>query len=315
MGMALRDAYGESLSKYAVQNPNVVALDADLANCTKTCIMQAMIPERVFDVGIAENNMAAMAAGFAAAGMIPFINTFATLAASMCSLSAKALIGYSGLNVRIMGANNGLCGGYDGATHHAFDDLNVMRAIPGMIVLVPSTPVMMDWMVRDLIAYTGGPAYVSISRNAADEFYAPETTFAFGSSKQLTTGTDAAILACGLSVGRAMQAAAQLETEGLHVSVYDMFSIKPLDRAAAIQAARQTGAVVTVEEHSVIGGLGSAVLEVLAEEQIHACVHRVGIQDTYTESGSYAELLHEFALDAPAIAEAVRQVVRKKEEA
>ena len=313
MGKALRDAYGESLAKYAGQNPNVVALDADLANCTKTCIMQAQTPERVFDVGIAENNMAAMAAGFAAAGMIPFINTFATLAASMCSLSAKALIGYSVLNVRIMGANNGLCGGYDGATHHAFDDLNVMRAIPGMVVLVPSTPIMVDWMVRALITYTGGPAYVSISRNAADELYTPETTFAFGSSKQLTSGTDAAILACGLSVGRAMQAAAQLETEGLHVSVYDMFSIKPLDRTAVIHAARQTGAIVTVEEHSIIGGLGTSVLEVLAEERICVSVRRVGIQDTYTESGSYIELLHEFALDAPAIAETVRQIVREKE--
>lgn len=315
MGKALRDAYGESLAKYASQNPNVVALDADLANCTKTCIMQTQAPERVFDVGIAENNMAAMAAGFAAAGMIPFINTFATLAASMCSLSAKALIGYSGLNVRIMGANNGLCGGYDGATHHAFDDLNVMRAIPGMMVLVPSTPIMVDWMVRDLIAYTGGPAYVSISRNATDELYTLETTFKFGSSKQLRNGADAAILACGLSVGRAMQAAAQLEAEGLNVSVYDMFSIKPLDRAAVIHAARQTGAIVTVEEHSIIGGLGTSVLEVLAEERICVNVRRVGIQDTYTESGSYTELLHEFALDAPAIAEAVRQVVREKEEA
>ena len=151
MGMALRDIYGESLVKYAGLNDRVVVLDADLSNSSKTCMMAAAYPERVFDVGIAEGNMAAMGAGFARSGFIPFVNTFATLASSMCALSAKALIGYSGLNVRIVGSNNGLGGGYDGATHHAIEDINVMRGIPGMLVMSPSDGIMLDWMVKMLV--------------------------------------------------------------------------------------------------------------------------------------------------------------------
>lgn len=313
MEKALRDAYGESLAKYAEINSKIIALDADLANCSKTCIMQEKYPDRVFDVGIAENNMIAMAAGFASADMIPFVNTFATLAASMCSLSIKSLISYSGLNVYIMGANNGLCGGYDGATHHSYDDLNVMRAIPGMLVLVPSTPVMMDWMIGALIDYRKGPAYASISRNAGFELYSKNENFSFGVSKKVAEGNDAAIFACGLSVCRAKAVSEMLREEGVNVSVYDMFTIKPIDKVAVIEAALRTRAIVTVEEHSVIGGLGSAVLEILAEEKIQANVKRIGIQDTYTESGNYNELLHAFKMDAPAIKEAVKEVIAEKE--
>lgn len=313
MGKALRDVYGESLTKYAGLNEKVVALDADLANCSKTCMMATKYPDRVFDVGIAENNMIAMGAGFASSGFIPFVNTFATLAASMCALSAKALIGYSDLNVRIMGANNGLSGGYDGATHHSFDDMNVMRAIPGMLVMTPSDSVMTDWMVRTLIWDYKGPAYAGIPRNGYETIYSEGEKFEIGKAKKIREGCDAAVFANGLSVYRAGKAAELLAREGIRVSVYDMFTLKPFDREAVLHAARETGAIVTVEEHSVIGGLGTAVLETLAEKGISVPVKRLGIQDCYTQSAAYEELINEFGLSIPAIMQTVRELVERKE--
>lgn len=313
MGRALRDIYGESLVKYAGRNDKVVALDADLSNSSKTCVMAASYPDRVFDVGIAESNMVAMGAGFASSGFIPFVNTFATLAASMCALSAKALIGYSGMNVRIMGSNNGLGGGYDGATHHAIEDINVMRGIPGMLVMSPSDGIMLDWMVELLVEDYKGPAYVSIPRNGYEAIYEPGELFEVGKAKQIAEGKDAVVFAEGLSVYRAKKAVEILGSQGIKASLYDMFTIKPLDREAIIRAARQTGAVVTVEEHSIVGGLGTAVLEVLAEEGIQAAVSRLGIQDCYTESGSYEELVEKFGLGIDSIVNAVKEVVSGKE--
>lgn len=313
MGKALRDIYGECLVKYAGLNDRVVALDADLSNSSKTCIMAAAYPHRVFDVGIAENNMAAMGAGFASSGFIPFINTFATLAASMCVLSAKALIGYSGLNVRIMGSSNGLGGGYDGATHHALDDISVMRGIPGMLVMTPSDGRILDWMVKMLVEEYKGPAYVSLPRNGYENIYGPEEHFEPGKAKQLTEGEDVSVFACGLSVYRAKKAVEILAASGIRASLYDMFTIKPLDRGAVIRAARQTGALVVAEEHSIIGGLGTSILEVLAEERIPAAVCRLGIQDCYTQSGSYEDLVAQFGLGIDSIVRAARDVVSGKE--
>lgn len=313
MGRALRDIYGECLAEYAQRNSKVIALDADLANCSKTCVMEKAVPERVFDVGIAENHMAAMGAGFASCGFIPFLNTFATLAASMCSLTAKSLIGYSGLNVRIMGANNGLSGGYDGATHHTFDDINVMRGIPGMLVMTPSDATMMKWMVKTLIEDYNGPAYVGIPRNGYETLYSADEVFEIGKAKEVAKGNDVAVLACGLSVYRAKKAAELLEEEGIHARVYDMFTIKPLDRKAVIMAAHETGAIVTVEEHSVIGGLGTAVLEVLAEEGIKTSIKRLGIQDCYTESGNYEDLVNEFGMGIFSIVDVAKETMEEAE--
>lgn len=314
MGMALRDIYGESLVKYAGLNDRVVVLDADLSNSSKTCMMAAAYPERVFDVGIAEGNMAAMGAGFARSGFIPFVNTFATLASSMCALSAKALIGYSGLNVRIVGSNNGLGGGYDGATHHAIEDINVMRGIPGMLVMSPSDGIMLDWMVKMLVEDYKGPVYVSIPRNGYENIYDTGENFKIGKAKQLSEGKDAAIFAAGLSVYRAGKAVEILAAQGIRASLFDMFTIKPLDRETVIRAAGETGAVVIVEEHSIIGGLGTAVLEVLAEEKIQAEISRLGIRDCYTESGSYEELVEIFGLGTNSIVNEVRSVVSRKED-
>lgn len=266
-------------------------------------------PERMFDVGIAENHMIAMGAGFASCGLIPFVNTFATLASSMCCLCAKALIGYSRLNVRIMGANNGLSGGYDGATHHALDDMSVMRGIPGMLVMSPSDALMTDWMIRTLTEDYQGPAYVGIPRNGYEDLYVEGESFEIGKAKQLTRGADAAVFAYGLSVFRAKKAAEELALEGIYVSVYDMFTLKPFDRETVLRAARETGAIVTVEEHSVVGGLGSAVLETLAEGGEQVFVRRLGIQDCYTQSGTYEDLVAEFGIGIPDIVRAVKELI------
>ncbi len=312
MAEALRDAYGASLRKYGAENERVVVLDADLATSTKSVLFAKACPERFFDVGIAEANMVSMAAGFAASGFIPFINTFATFVASICAVSAKSLIAYSGLNVRLMGGNNGLTGGYDGATHHCFDDINVMRGIPNMLVMSPSDPVMVDWMVKELIEGYEGPAYVSISRSGEGAVYGSADGFEIGRANLVKEGKDAAIFAYGLSVPRALEAARILEEKGVSARVYDMFTIKPLDRAAVRRAARECGAVITVEEHSIIGGLGSAVAEVLAEEGLSVPFERIGIRDCFTESGSYRELVAKFGIDVPDIAAVAASAAGRK---
>lgn len=313
MAKALRDVYGEALAACARENEKIVVLDADLANCTKTNALLPELSERHFNVGIAEANMVAMGAGFAESGFIPYVNTFSTLAASMCLLTTKAMIGYSDLNVRIVGTNTGLCGGYDGATHHSYDDVNAMRAVPGLSILIPSDERMVRWAVEELSERFCGPAYMGISRNATDDIYSPEETFTIGEAKQLKDGADLTIIACGMEVGRALTAAKQLAQDGIHAAVVDMFTIKPLDRAAILRAAQNTGAIVTAEEHSIIGGLGSAVLEVLAEEQLAIPCERVGILDCYTESGSYNYLVEKFGVGVEAIVVAAKRVYEKKE--
>lgn len=312
MGKALRDVYGETLREYAERDKRIIAMDADLANCSKACKLEPGLEGQHYNVGIAEANMIAMAAGFASCGYIPFVNTFATVASSICMIATKAMIAYSGLEVRIVGANTGLCGGYDGATHHSFDDVNAMRAIPGMTILVPSDEHMVRWAVGALTKPLKGPAYMGISRNETETLYTPETPFEIGRAKKLRDGKDATIIACGMATARAMKAAEALEKEGISAAVVDMFTIKPLDREAVIAAAADTGAIITAEEHSIIGGLGTAVLEVIAEEQLRVPCGRVGIRDCYTQSGSYKELVERYAVGSDAIAEAVKRTAGKK---
>lgn len=302
-----RDVYGEAIAKAVQKNEKVVVLDADLSSSSRTSKAKDLVPERFFNVGIAEANMVAMGAGFATSGFVPFVNTFATLASSMCLLSAKALIGYSKLNVRIVGSNNGLGGGYDGSTHHCLDDIGNMRAIPGMLVLIPSDPFMIDWAVDTLSNDYEGPAYLSIARNGADPIYDESTEFIIGKAKKPRQGTDVAIIADGLCVSRAIAAADRLADDGISCSVYDMFTVKPLDKDAVLEAAGHR-AILTVEEHSVIGGLGTAVSECIAENGISIPFNKLGIQDCYTESGKYADLIHEFGVDAESIYQTVKMM-------
>lgn len=312
MPEAMRDVYGRALKALALRNGKIVALDADLSGSTKSGMLLPELRERHFNVGIAEANMAAMAAGFASCGFIPFINTFATVAASSCMLALKSIAGYSSLEVRIAGSNIGLGGGYDGATHHCFDDLNVMRAIPGMKVLVPSDARMLEWAVGALGERLGGPAYMGVQRHPAEDIYSPDESFELGRAKRLRPGSDVAIIACGAETARALRAAERLEELGISAAVVDMFAIKPLDREAVEEAALGCGAIVTAEEHSIIGGLGSAVAETLAELGVGAALRRVGIRDRYTQSGSYGELVELYSLDGGAIAAAAIEALKTK---
>ncbi len=309
---ALRDVYGNALARYGKQEPRVLVLDADLATSTKTAMFQQVCPERFFDVGIAEANMTAMAAGMASAGAIPFVNTFATFITTIGSLAAKTLIGYSHLNVRLIGSNNSVTGGYDGSTHHSLDDISVMSLIPGMLVLYPSDPWMTDTLTRMLIEEYEGPAYMSVSRNEADPIYADGAQIQIGKANVLREGKDVTLIGYGLCVGRSLKAAEELAQEGIQARVIDMFTLKPLDREAVLSAASETGALVTVEEQWLSGGLKSMVASVLCENQIAVPFQAVGFQDTYTMSGTYDQLIAYYHVDVPDIVQAAKQAVQKK---
>ena len=308
----LRQAYGEALLRHAGNNPLAAVLDADLAKSTMSALFRDAYPKRFYQVGVAEANMATMAAGMAAAGLKPFVHTFATFISSLCYLAAKSLIGYSGYPVCFAGANSGLTGAYDGSTHHAFDDLAVMSMIPGMTVFAPSDRVIVDWMVREAAFEFHGPSYLSIPRVDLPDLYSEGETFAVGRAKILRDGVDAAVIACGPCVSRARTAAEHLEKRGISVRVIDMFCLKPLDEEAIVQAARDTGAVVTVEEHSILNGLGVRVATVIARNGLAASFRQVGLNDCYTESGSYRELVQKYRVDVPDIERAVLEAMEKK---
>lgn len=309
---ALRDVYGKALAKYGRDNKAVMVLDADLATSSKSIYFQQVCPERFFDVGIAEANMVAMAAGMASAGSIPFINTFATFVTTIGSLAAKTLIGYSHLNVRLMGGNNSMTGGYDGSTHHSLDDISVMRLIPGMLVLYPSDALMTDTLVKKLIEEYHGPVYMSVSRNATEDLYTDPRQIQIGKANILREGKNATILSYGLTVSRSLKAAELLSREGIEVRVVDMFTLKPVDQAAVLAAAKETGVIVTAEDQWVPGGLCSIVSEILCQSSMMVPFESVGVKETYTSSGTYEELVKLYGVDVEDIAAAVRRAVMKK---
>ena len=307
MSLAIRDAYGNSLAKYGAMYPNVVALDADVSSSTKSGVFGKAYPERFFNVGIAEANMNAMACGMASAGKIPFVNTFATFITSNGLLSLRALASYSNLNVKVMGAYGGLSDAYDGPSHHSIDDLAIMAALPNFTVLVPSDEVITDWMVKTCIEREG-PVYMRLSRDVMPVQYKEGEAFELGKAKTLREGEDISILACGVMVGKAMEAAETLAKEGISARVLDMFSIKPVDEDAIIQAATQTGGIVVAEEHNVYGGLCSIVASTLVRRQASCPVAFVALEDTHAETGGYAGLLQKYGLDASSIVKAVRKL-------
>jgi transketolase len=311
MAKAIREVYGEALVKYGRDNPDVVVLDADVSGSTRSALFQEAYPERFFNVGVAEANMAAMGAGFASVGKIPFINSFAAFISTLGLLPARIFGSYSNLNVKFIGAYGGLSDAYDGPSHHAIEDLTIMRALPNFRVYVASDETQTDWLVKHAID-SKGPMYLRLSRDVFPSVYEPGTLFEDGTAKVLRKGGDAAVVACGVMVGFALDAAKELASEGIEVTVIDMFTIKPLDARLLLESARSTGAVVTAEEHSVIGGLGGAVAETLAAEGAYVPVGFVGLADCHAECGSYAELLKKYRLDASSIAAKVRETVAKK---
>ncbi|MDD3157160.1 transketolase family protein [Anaeromusa sp.] len=310
MGKATREAYGEALKEIGGKNEQIVVLDADLSKSTKTNVFAKAYPQRFFNVGIAEQNLVGTAAGLAASGKIPFVSTFAMFAAGRAFEQIRNSVCYPKLNVKVAATHAGLTVGEDGASHQAIEDVSLMRSLPNMTVLVPAD----EEETRQAIAWAAeyqGPVYIRLGRMSVDNVSPEGYVFAPAKAAILTEGNDVALIANGVMVMAALEAAKMLAAEGIQARVINMASVKPLDEAAVVSAAKETGAIVTCEEHSIIGGLGSAVAEVLAE-QAPAPLERVGVKDTFGESGKPKELLAKYGLTAADVAEAARRVVARK---
>lgn len=303
--IATRDSYGNALVALGREHENLVVLDADLAAATKTGMFKKVFPDRHIDCGIAESNMMGIAAGLATTGKVPFASTFAMFAAGRAFEQVRNSIGYPHLNVKIGATHAGISVGEDGASHQCNEDIALMRTIPGMTIVVPADDIEAREAVR--AAYeTDGPFYLRFGRLAVPVINdRPDYHFELGKGSVVREGTDLALIACGLELGEALQAAARLEEDGISARVINMHTIKPLDRDLLIRSAADCGRVVTVEEHSIIGGLGSAVAETLAEEY-PARLLRIGIRDRFGESGPAVELLHKYQLDAEGIYRQIR---------
>lgn len=310
MGKATREAYGEALKEIGGKNEQIVVLDADLSKSTKTNVFAKAYPQRFFNVGIAEQNLVGTAAGLAASGKTPFVSTFAMFAAGRAFEQIRNSVCYPKLNVKVAATHAGLTVGEDGASHQAIEDVSLMRSLPNMTVLVPAD----EEETRQAIAWAAayqGPVYIRLGRMSVDNVSPEGYVFAPAKAAVLTEGKDVTLIANGVMVMAALEAAKMLAAEGIQARVINMASVKPLDEAAVVSAAKETGAIVTCEEHSIIGGLGSAVAEVLAE-QAPAPLERVGVKDTFGESGKPKELLAKYGLTAADVAEAARRVVARK---
>ena len=307
---ATREAYGDALVAIAADFPNLIVLDAALAAATKPGIFTKKFPERFIDCGIAEGNMIGVAAGLASCGHVVFASSFAMFAAGRAFEQIRNSVGYPHLNVKIGATHAGISVGEDGATHQCCEDIALMRSIPGMVILNPADYVETQQAVRAAASYNG-PVYLRFGRLAVDPIFGDDYKFEIGKGVQLTDGNDVAIIATGLMVGPALEAQKALAAEGIGARVINMATIKPIDREIIARAAAETGAIVTAEEHNIIGGLGSAVAEVVTET-VPVPVERVGVMDTFGKSGPAKELLTVFGLDAAHIAAAVRRALARK---
>ncbi|MCI8553644.1 MAG: transketolase family protein [Clostridiales bacterium] len=307
---ATRDAYGEGLVALGAELPNLVVLDADLAGATKTGMFKKAYPDRFFDCGIAEQNMMGIAAGLATAGKIPVAASFAMFAAGRAYEQVRNTIGYPHLNVKIGATHAGISVGEDGATHQCCEDIALMRTIPGMTILNPADYVEAGQALRAAVAMDG-PVYLRFGRLAIPIIFNSDYRFEIGKGVQLTEGDDVTIVATGLLVNEALIAAEQLKNEGIAARVINMATVKPLDKAILAKAAAETGLIVTAEEHSIIGGLGSAVAEA-ACESTPVPVIRIGVNDEFGKSGPAVELLQVFGLCAANIAARTREAVQAK---
>lgn len=301
--MATREAYGEVLAALGEKHPEIVALDADLSKSTKTDVFAKKFPERFFDMGIAEQNMMGVAAGMAASGLKPFASTFAMFAAGRAFEIIRNSICYPNLNVRICATHAGITVGEDGASHQAIEDIALMRALPNMTVIQPSDGISAKALIEGSLNISG-PVYVRLGRSAVPMLYSEAASFEIGKAATLREGIDVTVIATGIMVNEALKAAETLAEQNISVRVLDMHTIKPLDTEAVLKAASETQLIVTAEEHSIIGGLGSAVAEV-ASECCPVKVVRVGIKDTFGESGTPQALLEKYGLTAAHLVKAV----------
>jgi transketolase len=306
-----RDAYGETLVELGGKHPDIVVLDADLSKSTKTILFAKKYPERFFEMGIAEANMISTAAGFASCGKIPFASSFAVFATGRVYDQIRIDVAYSRANVKIFATHGGISVGKDGASHQMIEDLTLMRVLPNMTVLAPSDATQTRRLV-ELMATTKGPMYARIGRANASVLYKKEDLkdLKIGKGLVVKDGSDVSIIACGTMVDQAVDASEKLLEEGVSVRVIDMHTIKPLDEKLVIRCARETNAILTLEEHSVIGGLGGAVSEVLAENSSQIRFKRMGVQDMFCESGEPEELFEKYGLSTSHIVKNVKKLLK-----
>lgn len=308
--IATRHAYGHALAELGAQKA-IVALDADVSTCTMSCDFGKQYPGRFINVGIAEANMVGIAAGLSTMGYIPFVHSFAMFSAGRCFEQIRNSVAYPGLNVKVVGTHAGLSVGEDGATHQCLEDIGIMRTIPGMTVIHPCDGFETHQAVK-AIAEHKGPCYLRLGRAALDVVTdRPGYEFKIGKAVTMKEGTDVTVIAVGMMVQAALKAAESLQAEGISVRVLNMHTIKPLDSEAVLAAAKETGVIVTAEEHNVIGGLGGAVAEVVSESY-PVPVFRLGSQDTFGQSGNADELMAYYGLTDMHIAEMVRKAVSVK---
>ena len=308
MKVATRDSYGNALTELGAEVSDLVVLDAALAGATKTGVFKKAFPARHFDFGIAEGNMMTAAAGMAAAGLVPFVSSFAMFAAGRAFEQARNSIGYPHLNVKIGATHGGISVGEDGASHQCCEDFALMRSIPGMTVICPADDVEAKAAVKAAYAHQG-PVYLRFGRLAVPVFHSEDYQFVIGKGEVLKDGTDVAIIANGLMVYEAIVAGEELAKAGINAMVINMPTIKPLDEELVLEAAKKCGKVITCEEHSIIGGLGEAVCGVLSEK-LPTVVRRIGVNDEYGHSGPAVALLKQFGLCADHIVEVAKDLCK-----
>ena len=305
--IATRESYGKTLLELGAEMPNLVVLDADLAGSTKTGIFGKAYPDRHFDCGIAEGNMMSIAAGLAAAGMVPFASSFAMFAAGRAYEQVRNSIGYPHLNVKIGATHAGITVGEDGASHQCLEDLALMREIPGMVVMCPADDTEARKAVREAVKHNG-PVYIRFGRAAVPVVFDEDYDFQIGKGSVIREGKDVSIIANGLCVASALEAAEMLAKDGIDAEVVNICTIKPLDEDLIVKTASKTGKVVTAEEHSIIGALGSAVAECLSEK-CPTKMYRIGVRDVFGESASAEVLLHKYMLDGEGVYKQVKAFV------
>lgn len=310
MAKATREAYGETLKELGAQIPEIVVLDADLSASTKTAVFAKAFPDRFFDTGITEGNMMSVAAGLAASGKIPFASTFAVFGAGRAYEQIRNSICYPNLNVKVAVTHAGLTVGEDGATHQMLEDIALMRALPNMTVVVPADAAETAQVIRWAASYQG-PVYIRMGRAKVEDVISPDAEFVPGKSTTLADGSDVTLMACGIMTQQALQAAKMLAEEGISARVINMSSIKPIDEAAIVKAAKETGAIVTCEEHTVMGGLGSAVAEVVVRH-CPVPMAMVGTEDVFGQSGKASEVLKVYGLTPEHIALEAKKLVEAK---
>lgn len=296
---ATRQSYGEALLELGKENKNIVVLDADLASATKTEIFAKEFPNRFFDMGIAEADMISTSAGLSTCGKIPYASTFAAFAAGRAYDQIRNSVAYPNLNVKICATHIGITVGEDGATHQMIEDISLMRTLPNMKVMSVSDDIQTKWAVKE-ISKIQGPVYLRLSRHSTPIIYEENQKFEIGKAVQIGEGIDATVFATGVTVSEALKAQEELKKQGISIRVIDMHTIKPIDEEIIVKCAKETKRLISVEDHNIIGGLGSAIAEVLTEK-IPTKLERMGVPDTFGKSGKAEELMYYFKIDAHAI--------------